>query len=72
MALARRRIQTDESPREPADNWLSTHTLQDIRDLAQELSDRGEDVTELVGAVNELEELLAVAARAEPSGATTA
>ena len=72
MALARRRIQTDESQREPADNWLSTHTLQDIRDLAQELSDRGEDVTELVGAVNELEELLAVAARAEPSGATTA
>jgi len=72
MALARRRIQTDESQREPADNWLSTHTLQDIRDLAQELSDRGEDVTELVGAVNELEELLAVAARAEPSEVTTA
>jgi len=72
MALARRRIQTDESPREPADNWLSTHTLQDIRDLAQELSDRGEDVAELVGAVNELEELLAVAARPEPSEATTA
>ena len=72
MALARRRIQTDESPREPADNWLSTHTLQDIRDLAQELSDRGEDVAELVGVVNELEELLAVAARPEPSEATTA
>jgi len=72
MALARRRIQTDQSAREPADNWLSTHTLQDIRDLAQELSDRGEDVTELVGAVNELEELLAVAARPEPSEATTA
>ena len=72
MALARRRIQTDESPREPADNWLSTHTLQDIRDLAQELSDRGEDVAELVGAVNELEELLAVAARPEPSEASTA
>ena len=72
MALARRRIQTDESQREPADNWLSTHTLQDIRDLAQELSDRGEDVTELVGAVNELEELLAVAARPEPSEAGTA
>jgi hypothetical protein len=38
---------------------LSHHTLRDIRELAQELSAQGEDVTELVGAVNELEELLA-------------
>jgi hypothetical protein len=37
---------------------LSHHTLRDIRDLARELSSRGEDVTELVGAVNELEALL--------------
>ena len=48
MALARRTIAREESPREPADNWLSTHTLQDIRQLAQELSDRGEDVTDLI------------------------
>jgi len=39
--------------------WLSTHTLRDVRELAQELSDQGEDVSELVRAVNELEELLA-------------
>jgi len=32
--------------------------LQDVRELAQELSDQGEDVKELVSAVNELEHLL--------------
>jgi len=32
--------------------------LQDIHELAQELSDQGEDVTELVTAVRELEQLL--------------
>ena len=72
MALARRTHPIQESPREPADKWLSTHTLQDIRDLAQELSDRGEDVTDLVGAVNELEELLAEATKPESAEATPA
>ena len=72
MALARRTNPIQESPREPADTWLSTHTLQDIRDLAQELSDRGEDVTDLVGAVNELEELLAEATKPESAEATPA
>jgi len=70
--LARRTHPVQESPREPADTWLSTHTLQDIRDLAQELSDRGEDVTDLVGAVNELEELLAEATKPESAEATPA
>ncbi len=49
---------TREYPEQSASDWLSTHTLQDIRALAHELSDNGEDVTELVTAVNELEELL--------------
>jgi len=72
MALARRTHPIQESPTEPADTWLSTHTLQDIRDLAQELSDRGEDVTDLVGAVNELEELLAEATKPEAAEAAPA
>jgi hypothetical protein len=56
--LARRKTANRESPEDPANDWLSTHTLQDIRELAQELSDDGEDVSELVAAVNELQELL--------------
>ncbi len=50
---------THSNPQDLANEWLSHHTLRDIRELAQELSAQGEDVTELVGAVNELEELLA-------------
>jgi len=52
-----------ESPDQPRDRisgdagleWLKTHTLQDIRNLTNELSNYGEDVTELVNAVNDLE-----------------
>ena len=55
-----------ESPDQPRDRisgdagleWLKTHTPQDIRNLANELSNSGEDVTELVNAVNDLELLL--------------
>ena len=53
------RTPAQSNPQDLANEWLSHHTLKDIRDLAQELSSQGEDVTELVGAVNELEELLA-------------
>ena len=54
-----RRHTKQEAPPDPANEWLQTHTLQDIRELAQELSDNGEDVADLVQAVNELEQLLA-------------
>ena len=55
-----------ESPDQPRDRisgdpgleWLKTHTLLDIRNLAIELSNSGEDVTELVNPVNDLELLL--------------
>ena len=58
IALAAR-TRAHSNPQDLANEWLSHHTLRDIRELAQELSAQGEDVTELVGAVNELEELLA-------------
>ena len=53
------RTSAQSRPQDLANDWLSHHTLKDIRELARELSSRGEDVTELVGAVNELEALLA-------------
>lgn len=37
--------------------WMKTHTLQDIKDLVFELYAMGEDVSELVAIVNELEEM---------------
>ena len=68
-----------ESPDQPRDRisgeagleWLKTHTLQDIRNLANELSNYGEDVTELVNAVNDLELLLhEVELRSKPENTT--
>lgn len=60
IRLARRNTPR-EARDDPATEWLKTHTVQDIRELAQELSSEGEDVSELVAAVNELEDLLAQA-----------
>jgi hypothetical protein len=37
--------------------WMKTHTLGDIKDLVFELYAMGEDVSELVAIVNELEEM---------------
>ncbi len=67
-----RRHTKQEAPPDPASDWLQTHTLQDIRELAQELSDNGEDVSELVQAVNELEQLLADASAENPAGTSEA
>lgn len=53
------RTPAHSNPHDLANEWLSHHTLKDIRELANELSSQGEDVTDLVGAVNELEALLA-------------
>jgi hypothetical protein len=72
MALTRRKIPTEQIPQDPADEWLSTHTLRDLRELAQEMSEQGEDVTELVAAVNELEEILAEVNAENPSEASPA
>lgn len=38
--------------------WLAAHTLEDVRGVARELENAGEDVSELVGAINELEALV--------------
>ncbi len=62
--MARRKTAGRESP-ESENDWLSTHTLEDVRDLARELSAQGEDVSELVEAVNELQEVLEAADTAE-------
>ncbi len=39
-------------------DWLAAHTLEDVRGIARDLENAGEDVSELVDAINELEELV--------------
>jgi len=37
--------------------WMKTHDKGDLRDLAKELAERGEDVTAIVRAIEDLEEV---------------
>ncbi len=39
-------------------DWLAAHTLEDVRGIARDLENAGEDVSELVDAINELEALV--------------
>ncbi len=38
--------------------WLQSHTIQDVRSIAKDLENAGEDVSELVDAINDLEALV--------------
>ncbi len=38
--------------------WLAAHTLEDVREIARDLENAGEDVSELIGAINELDSLV--------------
>lgn len=54
-----RKTPTDPTKmRKETREWLSTHTLQDVRGIAKDLENAGEDIHELLGAIDELEALL--------------
>lgn len=38
--------------------WLAAHTLEDVRGIARDLENAGEDVSELVEAINQLDALV--------------
>ena len=38
-------------------DWVKTHTLRDLRDLANEMSDLGEDVTDITQLLTDLSEI---------------
>ncbi len=38
--------------------WLAANTIQDVRGIAKDLENAGEDVSELVEAINDLEALV--------------
>jgi len=44
--------------RKETKEWFATHTIQDVREIAEDLENAGEDVGELVDAINELEILV--------------
>lgn len=52
----RKRNRIPRVSRETQD-WLEHHSMQDMKELVCELSAKGEDVSELVEAVNKLEEI---------------
>lgn len=41
-------------------DWLQHHTLEDMRDIARELASKGEDVTEIVDVIRQLEDISAM------------
>ena len=38
--------------------WLAAHTIEDVRGIARDLENAGEDVSELIAAINELDALV--------------
>lgn len=41
--------------RKETQKWFATHTIQDVREIATDLENAGEDVTDLLDALTELE-----------------
>ncbi len=52
--------------------WLSEHTLADVRGIARDLENAGEDVSELVEAINALDALVNETGRRQSRGAAKA
>ncbi|HKZ48274.1 MAG TPA: hypothetical protein VJ397_05725 [Thermoplasmata archaeon] len=55
--MPRPRKPTDLDVSEPTKEWMKTHTKRDVRELATELAQHGEDVSDIVKAIDDLEEV---------------
>jgi hypothetical protein len=51
--------------------WLTKKTIPNVREIARDLEDAGEDVTDLFEAIDELEALLREGPRRAPPKATS-
>lgn len=56
--MARKRPVDPVKLRRETAEWLEQHTLADVRGIARDLENAGEDVSELVDAINELDALV--------------
>ena len=57
MKMPRQKKTMEQKVSPETATWMRAHSRQDLRDLAQDLSQRGEDVTEIVRAITDLEEV---------------
>jgi hypothetical protein len=39
-------------------DWMKHHSVQDLRDLAFEMYNRGEDISEMVGLIHEMDQMV--------------
>jgi hypothetical protein len=44
--------------RQETREWLNAHTLADVRSIAHDLENQGEDVSDLIDAINELDAIV--------------
>ncbi len=56
--MARKRPIDPVKLRRETAEWLEQHTIADVRSIARDLENAGEDVSELVDAINELDALV--------------
>ncbi len=56
--MARKRPIDPVKLRRETAEWLEEHTLTEVRGIARDLENAGEDVSELVDAINELDALV--------------
>ena len=56
--MARKRPIDPVKLRRETAEWLEQHTIADVRGIARDLENAGEDVSELVDAINELDALV--------------
>ena len=57
-SLVTRRMDTRRSTDTTIDQWMKTHTVQDMEDLVAELAAHGEDVKDMAKVVHDLEEMI--------------
>jgi hypothetical protein len=70
--MPRKTPRTPIAVRKKTRRWLSTHTIPDVRNVARDLENVGEDVTELLQAIDELESLVDRGRLRESRSAVTA
>lgn len=58
MALPKKGVPNPIELRRETREWLNTHTIADVRAVARDLENAGEDVSDLVDAINDLEALV--------------
>lgn len=57
-AMPKKAPSTPMELRQETREWLNAHTLADVRSIAHDLENQGEDVSDLIDAINELDAIV--------------